>query len=85
MPRTRRAAHQPGCEHCYRVRLLGQAFWEWRAPWEEGLEEAANGYASEGAEYRATHPAPTFKQYLIQMTGAAWPMSGQRPRRRFIT
>lgn len=67
--RTRRPKHRPGCEHCYRVGLLGLAFADWRIAWEEGLEQAANGYETEGREYRRLHPAPTFKQHLIQMTG----------------
>ncbi len=80
----RRAKHRPGCRHCYRVGLLGLAFRDWRSSWEIGLENEAVGYATEGTEYRVTHPSPTFKKYLIQMTGAGWPMSGQAPRRRFI-
>ncbi len=82
-PRVRRPKHKPGCEHCYRVTLLGRDFGHWRSAWEADLEQVAVGYAAEEAQYRAEHPAPTFKNYLINMTGAGWPMSGRRPRRHF--
>jgi hypothetical protein len=77
--RQRRPRHRAGCRHCFRVRLLGLDFQGWRASWEEGLEEAAVGYATEGAQYREQHAAPTFKAYLVANTGAGWPMSGQAP------
>lgn len=80
--RQRRPRHRPGCRHCFRVGLLGLDFQAWRASWEEGLEQAANGYAAEAEQYRAEHPAPTFKAYLIANTGAGWPMSGTEPPRR---
>jgi hypothetical protein len=81
--RARRAKHRPGCEHCYRVTLLGRDFGTWRSSWEAALEQEANGYATEGQAYRDEHTAPTFKAYLIAMTGQPWPMSGRRPRRYF--
>jgi hypothetical protein len=83
--RGTRAKHRPGCAHCFRVRLLGRDFQGWRGAWEAGLEQEANGYATEQAQYRAKHRAPTFKQYLIDNTGAGWPMSGRAPRRHFAT
>lgn len=81
--RARRAKHRPGCEHCYRVNLLGRDFGTWRASWEAALEQEANGYATEGEQFRAANTPPTFKAYLIAMTGQPWPMSGRRPRRYF--
>lgn len=81
--RGTRAKHRPGCEHCYRVNLLGRDFGTWRTSWEGALEAEAVGYAAEEEAYRAAHPAPTFKNYLITMTGQGWPMSGRRPRRHF--
>ena len=77
--KQRRPPHRAGCRHCRRVRLLGLDFQGWRSSWEEGLEEAAVGYATEGEQYRTEHPAPTFKAYLIANTGAGWPMSGSEP------
>lgn len=82
-PRVRRARHQPGCAHCYRVNLLGRDFHGWRSSWESRLEEEANGYDAEGEIFKAANPAPTFKAYLVTMTGQGWPMSGQRPKRHF--
>jgi hypothetical protein len=81
--RARRAKHRPGCEHCYRVTLLGRDFGTWRAAWEGALEQEANGYAAEEEQFRASNAAPTFKAYLIAMTGQPWPMSGRQPRRYF--
>ena len=81
--RLRRPKHRPGCAHCYRVRLLGRDFHGWRASWEARLEQEANGYEAEGLQFREANTPPTFKAYLIAMTGAGWPMSGQRPRRHF--
>lgn len=71
------------CAHCYRVRLLGRDFQGWRGAWEAELEQVANGYAAEAEQFRRENPAPTFKQYLINNTGAGWPMSGRAPRRNF--
>jgi hypothetical protein len=61
------------------VRLLGLDFHGWRSAWEERLEQAAMGYATEGEEFRANNRPPTFKAFLIANTGAGWPMSGQAP------
>ena len=77
--RQRRPPHRPGCRHCYRVGLLGLDFRTWRSAWEEKLEQAAVGYTTEGAEFRANNRPPTFKAYLIANTGAGWPMSGSEP------
>lgn len=77
--KQRRARHRPGCRHCFRVRLLGLDFQGWRSAWESELEETAVGYATEGEQFRADNPAPTFKAYLIANTAAGWPMSGQAP------
>ena len=77
--KQRRAPHRAGCRHCHRVRLLGLDFQGWRSSWEEELEQAAVGYATESEQYRAEHPAPTFKAYLVANIGAGWPMSGQAP------
>lgn len=81
--KQRRGPHAPGCRHCPRVRALGSEFRLWRACWESQLESVACGYETEAAQFRQEHRPPTFKDYLIQMTGAGWPMSGQQPARRF--
>lgn len=79
MPRRRiihrRGPHKASCRHCPRVRALGREFQGWRAAWEARMEHETIGYATEEALYRAEHPAPTFKAYLIAMRGAGWPMS----------
>ena len=77
--RQRRPKHRAGCRHCYRVRLLGLDFHGWRARWEDSLEQAAMGYATETEEFRANNRPPTFKAYLVANTGAGWPMSGSEP------
>jgi hypothetical protein len=63
------------------VRALGRDFQAWRAAWDARHERVAMGYATEGAEHRAADAAPTFRSYLVMMTGAAWPMSGSVPAR----
>lgn len=63
------------------MRLLGQDFQCWRATWESAQEATAAGYPAESAEYAERHAAPTFRTYLVAMTGAGWPMSGAAPRR----
>ena len=76
-----RRRHRPGCRHCPRVRLLGLEFRGWRSSWELELEATAVGYATEGAQFAAAHRPPTFREYLVAMTGAGYPMSGTAPRR----
>jgi hypothetical protein len=78
----RRPPHTPTCRHCPRVRALGRDFHSWRASWEHAREHATVGYSTEQAEYDRTHRPPTFKTYLISMTGSSWPMSGRQPARR---
>lgn len=80
-----RRHHSPSCQHCPRVRALGRDFQSWRAAWEARADQVALGYATELAELRATDPAPTFRAYLVMMTGAAWPMSGSAPARSWRT
>lgn len=47
---------------------VDQWFWA-NAAWERQCEEVALGYATETAEYAATHPRPTFKEFLIGNAG----------------
>jgi hypothetical protein len=79
--RQRRSPHTTTCRHCPRVRLLGRDYQAQRAAWEAQREHVTHGYATEQAEFDATHRPPTFKTYLIAMTGSAWPMSGRQPAR----
>ena len=72
----RRRAHGRDCRHCPRVRQLGREFQCWRASWEDELEHVSNGYATEARQFAQQSRPPTFKSYLIQMTGSGWPMSG---------
>lgn len=65
------------------MRLLGLNFRSWREAWEVQCEAVAYGYAEESRQYAEEHRPPTFKDYLIQMRGAGWPMSGSVPARRF--
>lgn len=81
MTRRRRRPHGAGCRHCPRVRLLGHDFSVWREAFDRHTEAATGGYATERAEHLTTHRAPTFRDYLVAMTGAGWPMSGSAPRR----
>jgi hypothetical protein len=68
--------HRSSCRHCPRVRLLGLDFRGWRHSWELTRESVTAGHASEVAGYG---PGPTFRDYLMQMTGSGWPMSGRQP------
>lgn len=70
--------HAPRCRHCPRVRLLGSEFQATRAAWEAMLEQAGAGYRTESDEFRRAHPAPTFRTFLVELTGSAWPMSGRQ-------
>jgi hypothetical protein len=70
-----RRRHRPSCGHCPRVRALGAEFRAWRASWEVQEEAASYGYATEAREFSQSHPAPTFRRFLVDMTGAGWPMS----------
>lgn len=74
-----RRRHRPGCGHCPRVRALGREFQCWRAAWDAAAEQASAGYAAELATWSAEHRPPTFRDYLIAMTGSGWPMSGRAP------
>jgi hypothetical protein len=79
----RRRPHGPDCRHCPRVRLLGHDFAVWRHSWELTRERATAGYADELSRFAYTHnPAPTFRDYLVAMTGSGWPMSGSAPKGR---
>ena len=40
-------------------------FRAWREAYDLELEAASNGYATEAESFRQTHPAPTFRAYLI--------------------
>jgi hypothetical protein len=68
--------HRRCYTHCPRVRALGRDFQAWRASYDAQEESASYGYAVERAEWRSQHRPPTFRTYLVQMTGSGWPMSG---------
>lgn len=74
----RRRRHSPSCRHCPRVRQLGHDFQAHRAAWEARAEQVSAGYQSELADFRSSHPAPTFRAYLVALTGSGWPMSGRQ-------
>lgn len=79
---VRRGPHAQGCRHCRRVSALGRDFRLWRESWEARCEQVAVGYRTETALFSEDCPAPTFKTYLVAMTGSGWPMSGAEPQRR---
>ena len=79
MKRPRGRRHRPTCGHCPRVRALGREFRAWRASWEAREEAASYGYATEAREFASSNPAPTFRRFLVDMTGAPWPMSTRAP------
>jgi hypothetical protein len=54
-----------GCKASCLHRQLVEEFRLERHAWELQLEEAANGHATEAAEFRAEHPPPMFKDRLI--------------------
>jgi len=39
-----------------------------RIAWEEAAEAATYGYETELREYRRTHPAPKFRDYLVHLS-----------------
>lgn len=80
--KRRRPPHGPSCRHCPRVRLLGHDFRVWRESWNLTAEAAHGGYSTERAEYSREHRPPTFRDYLVAMTGSGWPMSGSEPKGR---
>lgn len=64
-------AHCPG----YRVRLCWwhqltiDTYRTWRSRWDDQLDQASIGYATEAAEYKQHHDAPTFKATLVGLKG----------------
>jgi hypothetical protein len=83
--RRRRSPHnRRTCEHCRRVNALGADYQATRAAWESQLEAVAAGYPTETAEARQATPGPLFRDYLVQLTGSGWPMSGRAPRRQLV-
>lgn len=61
-----------------RGRRIGRNWWrEWNVDslraadqaWWLGREAVAVGYATEEAEYKATHPRPTLKAFLVSNRG----------------
>lgn len=36
--------------------------------WERRVEAASNGWATEAAEFEASHPRPRFKDYLVGLS-----------------
>lgn len=46
----------------------------WRAAtdaWLAALETASNGWTTEARDFRAEHPAPRFRDFLVDMKGSA--------------
>lgn len=58
-------------ERARRFRVFMDVYHCGRRAWELAAEAATAGYAAELADYRAAHPAPTFKAYLIDSRGMA--------------
>lgn len=63
-----------------RGRRIGRNWWRelicdsWRAAdhaWWLLCEEQAIGYASEEADFRAEHPRPTLKAFMVELAGTA--------------
>ena len=66
MPCTK---NMTGCHRACQHRQLVESYRLARITWEQKLEDATCGWATEGQEFREQNPPPTFGDWLRQTGG----------------